>query len=55
MSILAMLVATLSDRIIGNMLLGTGMKSKIPKHEATIPRLGVTWAGEKTTRAAHDF
>ena len=37
------------------MLPGRGMKSKIRKHEATITRIGVTWAGEGTTRAAHDF
>ena len=50
-----MLVTTLGANLLGNMLADTRVKSKIPKREATIPGLGVIWAGEETFRAGQDF
>ena len=51
---LGMLAATLGASLLGNMLTGRGMKSKIPKREATIPGLGVIKAGGGTTNAGKE-
>ena len=48
---LGLLAATLGASLVGNMLEGRGMKSKIPERETKIPGLGVILAGEGTTRA----
>ena len=52
--LLGMLTATLGASLLGNMLTGRGMKSKIPKREATIPGLGVIRAGEGMTSAGKE-
>ena len=60
--LLGMVATTLSDSLLGNMLAGRGMKSKISEREAIMPGLDVIWEGEGTiradegtTRASQDF
>ena len=57
-----MLAATLGASLLGNMLAGREIKSKIPEREATIPGVGHIRAGEamirvveETTRVGQDF
>ena len=45
-----MLTATLGASLVGNILDGRGMKSKVPERETKIPGLGVILAGERTIR-----
>ena len=46
-----MLAATLGASLLGNMLTGRGMKSKIPECKAALPGLEVVPASEGTIRA----
>ena len=45
-----MLAAILGAILLRNRLASRGMKSTISEHEATIPGLGVIWAGEGMIR-----
>ena len=46
-----MLAATLGASLLGNMVAGRRIKSKIPEHEETRPELGVIPAAEGITRS----
>ena len=48
---LSMLAATLGASLVGNMLEGGGMKSKIPESKTKILGVGVSLEGEGMTRA----
>ena len=47
-----MLATSLSASLLGIVLAGRGIKSKMPKREAAIPGIGVLRAGEGTTRTS---